>query len=588
MAGKKKTNGNDANLGRGNTVNFTSFDDLTNQEPWRQMNRDEVEGFLGNLQHECDSRDKIMDMLTDYTIKTLGMDPEHGEWLASDWLKEATENPDNLIRTDVTNVEWFSSDPKGYRTKLTFADGTSAMSWLNAGVWEAWYKFAKSGHKAYPALMKYAHSQSRLMSAQQNDGETEAPPAAKSNKGKKSKKKSAKANPILNNALNNAEQVRDQAIEDMDKLIENEDDPLGGMTMEKMNMLMKNVREMLGVMQSNWDASKKEFNLTDELMRQVYQYNEEHMTPMPDNLTEEERQNWDHFNSIDNMPEEEIVRIFGEDHPIIGVHIDQTRDRIKSVIEDFFNWLSAMREYSNIEIAYRQLLEAQEDNEMEKLKVLMQNESDPEKKANMQAALDYYDSIKYMDFLKEELDPGTVERLVNAWGDTKKIEYWLKRTRDKLSTLKISQQFVLEISQFEKRYLPERYHEMSNMMLLYFMSLTVYANVGDPKSKERSKIIAMVMAFDNTIRNIFDEPTKKRVLDNITAFLEQLINPIYAKYYPDQNIPVIKAEEVAPTDEAEADEFAHKKFSELTDEEWVRSLDDARPPKDSTEGDEQL
>lgn len=349
------------------------------------------------------------------------------------------------------------------------------------------------------------------------------------------KRNKNKSNPILNNVIDNVVKTE----KDIEKAIENENDPLTDESMAKMNSLMKSAREMLNVMQTNWETSSNEFKIKDEHMRQVYQYNEEHRTLMPDNLTEEEKDDWDHFNGIDEMPEDTVIEIFGEGHPIIGVHIDQTRDRIKTVTQDFFNWLSAMREYNNIEIAYRQLLEEREDYEVEKLRILIKDETDPDNRAKMQAAIDHYDSIKYLDFFKDELDQATITRLVDAWGDTKKIEYWLKRTREKLTSLQISQQFILEISQFEKRYLPPRYHELSNMTLLYFMNMIVYANIGDPKNKDRSKIIAVIMAFDNTIRNIFNEDTKKRVLDNVRGFLEQVINQIYTKYYPDKTIPPI-------------------------------------------------
>lgn len=328
-------------------------------------------------------------------------------------------------------------------------------------------------------------------------------------------------------------------------------DPNNPITKDNEKQLADMVRsagEIVKMMSQNWDVTRKEFKLTDSQMREFYQWNEQHKTPMPDDLSDEEKEKWDHFNGIDSITDEELLRIFGEGHPIIGVEHAQTMDRVKPAVEDFFNYLSALREYRNIHDAYLQLVEYNEELEIKKLQYIMEKETDPDKKQAMQASLDEYYSKKYLDFLKEPLEENDINRIVRAFHTERTIEYWLKRGRDKLKQLKISQMFIPEISQFEKRFLDKKYHKLSNMFLLYFLSLIIFADCYDKKNPSRAKGIAIVIAMDNFIRGQMSGETKDRIKENVSVFLDQFLDRVED---PESEKPVESDPQPAPTETTE-------------------------------------
>lgn len=298
--------------------------------------------------------------------------------------------------------------------------------------------------------------------------------------------------------------------------------------------MVKQAQEMLKIMESNWNAVRNEFKLTDGNMKELYQWNEQHRVPPADNMSEEEMDKYDHFNGIDCITEEEVVRIFGDDHPIIGVDFEGvTKVRIKDAIEDFFNYLSAMKEFRMIYDAYMKYMEAKEDKDIDTLKVYASNEKDPEKKAKMEEAIADYYYQKNLDFIPKELSDKTIKTLVDSYGDGKKLSYWMNRTQDKLKSMKLNSKFLLEISQFEKRFLPSQYHKMSNVFLEWFINYVTFSDVTSPKSKERARIASVVFALDSIIQNRCSEDFRTNVLYNITEFLDQLICPITERYFPD-------------------------------------------------------
>ena len=310
----------------------------------------------------------------------------------------------------------------------------------------------------------------------------------------------------------------------------NTEDDLGGLTDYQISMLIKQAAEMVKIMEANWLNEKNEFKLTDSQMKLLYQYNEQHKIDMPENITDEERDNWDHFNGLNNIPINEVIKIFGADHKIISsVSEDITRQRVKEAIHDFFGWLSALREYKNIQEGYMKLIELREERDIEILKMYAEKETDPEKKAAMTHSLDQYYNKKYLGFLPT-LDDKTINRLVDAYGDDKKVEYWVRRTQEKLDQLKFSKQFIYEIAQFENRFLPEKYHKVSNVFLLYFLMKTAYMNAGNKNDIDRTEVASIIFALDSIVRNKCDVELKENVLNNIQRFLDQFIDPIVNKY----------------------------------------------------------
>ena len=121
------------------------------------------------------------------------------------------------------------------------------------------------------------------------------------------------------------------------------------------------------ILENSWNQTQKEFKITESQIKQVYQFNEQNRDPMPDGLTEEEQDNFDHFNGIDKLTDEKITEIFGEatpENPIVCIDKSQTIDRIKQAVADFFYWLSALRQYNQADIAYMQLMETKEEQYM--------------------------------------------------------------------------------------------------------------------------------------------------------------------------------------------------------------------------------
>jgi hypothetical protein len=323
---------------------------------------------------------------------------------------------------------------------------------------------------------------------------------------------------------------------------------------------MGQLRELMQVMESQWEASRKEFNITDTHMKELYKYNEEHRTAMPEGLSAEESAKWDHFNGLNDIPEEEVIRIFGNDHKIIGIEHTVTLDRIKSSVSDFFSWISAVREYRQVHDSYLQLIEFQESNEIDALKIKAEKEEDPIKKATLFKTIDVYYARKYLDFLAEPLDEKDMQHLVAAFSNQTTITYWIERARVKLEQMKISPKFLLEVSQLEKRFLPEKYHQQNNIFLLYFMQLIVYSSdVYDKNNDGRNKAVCIVFGLDKLIRKTWEEEIHNRVLNNLIAFEEQFVG----------KLPVIDTSDNTPTKTTDEDGsltiLAPKQEEEISD-----------------------
>jgi hypothetical protein len=290
--------------------------------------------------------------------------------------------------------------------------------------------------------------------------------------------------------------------------------------------LVRQLKDMVGILEAAWHATEAEFKLTDTHMKELMAFNTNHLDKPADDISDEEREKWDPTNGIDKLTEEDVVRIFGEEHPIIGVTHDVTMDRVKDAFSDFYAWLKALREYGDIQDSYMTILEEKEQLALEQLTETMNRETDPVKKEQMQKAIDQYNKNKTLGFMKDALNEKLIDRIVKNFKNDHKISYWIQRTRDKLKQMHISQKFILEISHFETRFLEEKYHKCDNILLMYFMSLIVYAPVHDKKNVERNKAACMVYVLDRFIRNKLDEENKKVILDNVIALEDQFIEKL--------------------------------------------------------------
>lgn len=306
----------------------------------------------------------------------------------------------------------------------------------------------------------------------------------------------------------------------------NPDDPFNATSEKELGKLLGQVRDMLGIMQQQWENSQKDYDLTEPQMQSLYKYNEDHRTPPPEGVDEYDEDKYDRFNGFANITHEEVVEIFGEGHKIIGVTHDVTLDRIKVITGDFLSWLIALREYTNIHNAYMELIEFKEEEEMKLLQQKVEEADTPENKEKMQAALDQYFYNKYLGFIGEPLSDEDRNRIIKAWHSQPTIGYWIDKARGKFKQLKISDKFILAVSSFEKRFMDEKYHAQDNIFLLYFLSQIAWADTS-PKSMERARVICMIVAMDRLVRNRWSEEIKTKIMENIEKLEDQFLGRMH-------------------------------------------------------------
>jgi hypothetical protein len=321
----------------------------------------------------------------------------------------------------------------------------------------------------------------------------------------------------------NEDEVIEGATDEEERVEITEENMTSEMAEKNIIALLKQVKDMVGILESMWRASESEFELKDSHMKELMAFNSNHLVPLTEGATDEERENWDPSNGLDALTEEDVVRIFGEEHKIIGVEHDVTLSRIKDCFRDFYGWLKALREYGDIQDSYMTIMEEKEEMALQTLREAMEKEEDPEKKEMMQKSIDLYINRKTLGFLRDSIDEKTMERILNNYKNEHKVSYWIQRTRDKLKQMKISQKFILEISHFETRFLEEKYHKCDNMLLMYFMSMIVYMDINNKDNPDRNKVACMVFALDRVIRNKMSEEQKKIVIDNIIALEDQFL-----------------------------------------------------------------
>lgn len=304
-----------------------------------------------------------------------------------------------------------------------------------------------------------------------------------------------------------------------------ENEPLNEISLKELSSLMHSVKDAVSMAQSTWDASKKEFGLTDTHMKSLYDYNLKNRVEKSEDVPEGSPE-YDRFNGLDKITEEEVIEIFGEDSPIIGIEHQITIDRIKTVINDFFSWMTILREYQNVHEAYIRLIDYEEEKEINKLKEIVEKETDDIKKEKMMKSIDNYYYTRNLDFLSEPLHNKTIERIQSIMKDEAKIEYWLEKGRDKLKQLNISEAFILQISNFEKRFLDQKYHKMNNLFLMFFISFICNTDIHDQRNIERSQCVSMVLMLDKLIKNILTPEIKERVLFNIQNLEDQFLDKV--------------------------------------------------------------
>ena len=330
-----------------------------------------------------------------------------------------------------------------------------------------------------------------------------------------------KADEILNKAENKPTNNEDKMLKELE-----------GVSDYQIRQMISQAADMVRTLEYNFNVSKSTWKLTNDQVKDLYQYNEQHKAPMPKGLSEEEQRKWDMFNSFDNITYDEAIEILGSDSLIIPddeVPKEATDkrliDRLKSVTSDFFFWMSSLSEYQSIHNAYLRYIELQEEEHINELRKVADNETDPEKKKKMDEAIDKYYYNKNIEFIKD-ITEEDVNRIIKAFKNGKQIEYWINRCKDKLKSMNISSKFILEISQFEKRFLDEKYHKQDNILLLYFCNIITYSDIGRKEDEGRVKCTCMVFALDGFVRNTLDPKLKEKILNNIIEFEDKFIDKI--------------------------------------------------------------
>lgn len=297
------------------------------------------------------------------------------------------------------------------------------------------------------------------------------------------------------------------------------------LTFADVSAILDNMKVMMGTLEDMWHAQKSMHNITDDHIKRLTEFNYEHRTKEEDFVPEEGKV-YDHYNGIDHLTESDVIDIFGKDSSIISEKHSDTISSIKNLLETFFSWLSSLKEYHIIYNGYMDMIEESENKNMSMLKEKAEACEDEEKKAKMLDIYNEYYSMKYLDFLQNKISEKNRMYILKAFTDERKIQYWLNRGKEKLEKIKFSSKFILEISQFETRFLPEKYHKQNNILLLYFLHSIIYSDLKDSKSKDKAKIVAFVIAMDRLIRNRWNDEIRERIINNVIAFEDQFVDEV--------------------------------------------------------------
>ena len=332
--------------------------------------------------------------------------------------------------------------------------------------------------------------------------------------------------------INNLEQTLNDTETSTDTNTNIENYPLNKYTIKQVGALMKQLREIIDVMEEAWKSDVATFKLTHEHMGELYKWNQEHLVPPPEVAETDEYGNeikWDPINGINCITEEKVIEIFGEGHPIIGVVHSITIDRLRDVFEDFHNWTHALAEYRDANNAYIELIDEKERMEVVALEKVMNETEDEGKKKKIQKALNEYWNRIYLEFLTDQIPEDMIKRMVTRLSNENKMSYILDRTVSKMHQMNLSAQFIPEVVKFESTMLDPKYHECDGALLMYFADMITQADVGDRHNDYRNRAIYMIVVLDRLIRNQLNPEVRERVMKNIIAYEDQMISVVPRK-----------------------------------------------------------
>lgn len=296
-------------------------------------------------------------------------------------------------------------------------------------------------------------------------------------------------------------------------------------TIRKLAKVVREIGNSVKLMEETFNATKNEFKLTSEHMTALAKFNEEHASPIPDNLSDEEKETWDRFNGLDQITPEEVQKIFGVGHPIISIDHSITIQHLKECCNDLVELLSIRKEYQNFYNTYVQMIFLQAESKIEELENMIKLEEDPEKRQKLQDALSEYNSYRLLDFLADSLPEEEKVRIVTASHNKDKLAYYVNRARDKITQMGLSPKIILEISRIETRWLEEKYHKLPNLFLIYFLHQIVFCNSNDPNNTKYKKARAIMVAMTqfSWMSESISSEGQKIILDNIRKLEDQFL-----------------------------------------------------------------
>ena len=173
--------------------------------------------------------------------------------------------------------------------------------------------------------------------------------------------------------------------------------PDESITIEDMNKLISYLGNMVGTIEQMLTNYRAIYKMGDPEFKALYDFNMEHREERPEDVSEEK---YDRFNGLDKLTEEDVVKIFGKDSPIIEPEHTKTKKKKKKVVDTFISFLTGQQQYNLVYNNYTQLIEDNENDRMNELKEMAEKETNEDTKAKMLKAYNEYYAIKYLDFLK--------------------------------------------------------------------------------------------------------------------------------------------------------------------------------------------
>jgi len=304
-----------------------------------------------------------------------------------------------------------------------------------------------------------------------------------------------------------------------------EEEKIDTIPLKELQNFLHMIRNTIHEMESKWRMVSSELKLTQSIIKKIYDYNMEHAVPLPEEATAEAHVKYDHFNGLDNITYDELKEILGSGHNLLKGNLKDNIELIKNAMGLFINWITSIREYKNAYKEYEDIIDAEQEKNIAILQHILETEPNNPDRENIQKALNsYYDKL-YLNFLSEPLSEEVIDRYINVFNSKEKFSYWEARAADKLKQIGVATLTIVELAQFETKYLEEKYHKLANMLALHVMNLARYARNDDSSENNmKRKILIITSTLHKFIEGNMEDEQKEKVLANVRAFLDQFLD----------------------------------------------------------------